>query len=184
MPVTSVKIHPPASLRSDRDRHQPRTGDRDEIGSLTAFVVIANSEELKPKPGRGGKRKGAGRKPNLAKQLLKGVTRSTLTATVENVDIGAVVLGLLRSKRELTRLETLHFIFDRILGKPKQDVSVSGGLVHAHTRDPRLAALPQDALLELARAYDEVLVKHLLAASPDAPQNQAESKPAIETPEV
>ncbi|HVH61609.1 MAG TPA: hypothetical protein VM709_14805, partial [Candidatus Sulfotelmatobacter sp.] len=32
MPVTSVKIHPPASLRSEGDRHQPRTGDRDEIG--------------------------------------------------------------------------------------------------------------------------------------------------------
>jgi hypothetical protein len=100
------------------------------------------------------------------------------------VDVGAIVTSLLRSKRELTRLETLQFIFDRILGKPKQDVSVSGGLVHAHTRDPRLAALPQEALLELARAYDEVLVKHLPAASPDAPQNQIESKATIEASEV
>ena len=57
---------------------------------------------------------------------------------------------------------------------------MSGGLVHAHTRDPRLSALPKDALLELARAYDEVLVKHLPSASPDGPQNQIESKPAID----
>jgi len=137
-----------------------------------------DSEESRPR--RGGKRPGAGRKPNLAKRLLKGITRDTVIQAVENVDVQAVILGLLRSKRELTRLETLHFIFDRILGKPKQDVSVSGGLVHAHARDPRLAALLQEALLELARAYDEVLVKHLPAASPDAPHNQIESKPAIE----
>jgi hypothetical protein len=68
----------------------------------------------------------------------------------------------------------------RIQGKPKQDVSVSGGLVHAHIRDPLLAALPQEALLELARAYDEAIVKHLPDVSPDAHQNQIESKPAIE----
>jgi len=58
------------------------------------------------------KRPGAGRKPNLAKRLLKGITRDTVLQAVENVDVQAVILGLLRSKRELTRLETLHFIFD------------------------------------------------------------------------
>jgi len=44
--------------------------------------------------------------------------------------------------------------------------------------------LPQEALLDLARAYDEVLVKHLPAASPDAPHNQIESKPAIDVVEA
>jgi len=81
------------------------------------------------KPKRGGKRPGAGRKPNLAKHLLKGVTRDTIIQAVENVDVQAVILGLLRSKKEIIRLQTLNFIFDRIQGKPKQDVSVSGGLV-------------------------------------------------------
>ena len=55
------------------------------------------------------------------------------------MDVQAVILGLLRSKREIIRLQTLNFIFDRIQGNPQQDVSVSGGLIHAHTRDPRLA---------------------------------------------
>ena len=110
------------------------------------------------------------------KRLLKGVTRDTIIHAVENVDVQAVILGLLRSKKEIIRLQTLSFIFDRIQGKSKQDVSVSGGLVHAHVRDPRLAALPQEALLELARAYDQILVKHLPDAAPDSSQNQIESK--------
>jgi len=53
-----------------------------------------------------------------------------------------------------------------------------------HVRDPRLAAMPQEALLELARAYDDILVKHLPGAAPDTPQNQIESKPAIEAEAV
>jgi len=35
-------------------------------------------------------------------------------------------------------------LWDRHFGKPKQDVSVSGGIVHAPTRDPFLAALPKE----------------------------------------
>jgi len=134
-----------------------------------------SKESGESKPKRGGKRPGAGRKPNLAKHLLKGVTRDTIIQAVESVDVQAVILGLLRSKKEIIRLQTLNFIFDRIQGKPKQDVSVSGGLVHARVRDPRLAALPKEALEALARAYDEILVKHLPDAPPDAPQNQMES---------
>ena len=38
------------------------------------------------------------------------------------------------------------------MGKPKQDLSVTGGIVHAHTRDPLLASLPKEALEEMALA--------------------------------
>jgi hypothetical protein len=63
-------------------------------------------------------------------------------------------------------------LWDRVFGKPKQDVSVSGGLVHAHTRDPFLATL--------ARSYDEVLAKDVQNSAQQRPHNQIESKPAIE----
>ena len=43
------------------------------------------------KPKRGGKRPGAGRKPNLAKRLLKGVTHATITDAVANIDIAMVI---------------------------------------------------------------------------------------------
>ena len=69
--------------------------------------------------------------------------------------------GLLRSKKEVVRLQALNFLYDRMLGKPKQHVSVSGGLIHAHTRDPFLASLPKEALEQLARSYDEVLAKYI-----------------------
>jgi hypothetical protein len=142
-----------------------------------------SKESEPPKSMRGGKRQGAGRKPNLTKILLKGVSRQTILAACENVDIGSVIIGLLRSKREQSRIEALHFIFDRVMGKPKQDVNVSGGLLHAHTRDPRLVALPKEALEEMARAYDAILAKHtlpVLDVSQDGPQNQIEIKHAIE----
>jgi len=140
-------------------------------------------QSVESKPKRGGKRPGAGRKPNLAKVLPKGVSRTTILAAVENIDVGSVIIGLLKSKREQTRLEALHFVFDRLMGKPKQDIGVSGGIVHSHIRDPFLAALPKEALEELASAYDKVLSKHaqpVLDVSQDGPQNQIESKPVIE----
>jgi len=162
------------------EQKQPVT--EPEIASQTDSK---QSEE--PKSKRGGKRPGAGRKPNLTKILLKGVSRETILAACENVDVGSVIIGLLRSKREQSRIEALHFIFDRVLGMPKQDVSLTGGLVHAHVRDPFLATLPKEALEALARSYDEVLAKYakpVLDASQDAPHNQIESKPAIEAVEV
>jgi hypothetical protein len=84
---------------------------------------------------------------------------------------------------EQTRIEALHFIFDRVMGKPKQDLSVTGGLIHAHVRDPLLSSLPKEALEALAQSYDDVLAKYakpVLDVSQDGPQNQTESKPAIE----
>lgn len=72
---------------------------------------------------------------------------------------------MLRSKKEVVRLHALNFLYDRMLGKPKQDVSVSGGLIHAHTRDPFLASLPKEALEQLTRSYDEVLAKYIPNAS-------------------
>jgi hypothetical protein len=120
----------------------------------TAHQGVSKESEP-PKSKRGGKRSGAGRKPNLTKILLKGVTRETILAACENVDVGGVIIGLLRSKREQSRIEALHFIFDRLMGKPKQDVSGGLLLLHAHTRDPLLAALPKEAVEALARSYDE-----------------------------
>ena len=57
---------------------------------------------------------------------------------------------------------------------------MSGGIVHAHTRDPFLASLPKEALEALARTYDELLAKHTQNVAQDGSQNQPQSKPAIE----
>ena len=57
-------------------------------------------------------------------------------------------------------------------------------MVHEHTRDPFLASLPKEALEALARSYDEVLAKYGSSVPQDGPQNQIESKPAIETEDM
>lgn len=143
------------------------------------MVEIAPKTESRRIKKHGGKRPGAGRKPNPTK-LLRGVSKEVLADAVADIDIAAVVADLLRSKREVIRLQALNFLYNRMLGKPKQDVTVAGGIVHAHTRDPFLASLPREALEMLARSYDEVVAKYTLPAPQDGPQNQVESTTAIE----
>jgi hypothetical protein len=63
----------------------------EQIHSDTLLVVAPGAKSDESKPKRGGKRPGAGKKPNLAKVLLKGVSRTTILAAVENVDVGAIV---------------------------------------------------------------------------------------------
>jgi hypothetical protein len=111
--------------------------------------------------------------------LLSGVKPLTAAEAMQGVDVRAIVHDLLKNGSRPVKLQTLTALWDRIYGKPKQDVSVSGGILHAHTRDPLLAALPKEALETLARSYDEVLTKYVNTV-PDGPQNQIESKPAIE----
>ena len=87
---------------------------------------------------------------------------------------------LLKNGSRQLKWQVLTALWERVYGKPKQDVSVSGGIVHAHTRDPFLASLPNEALEALARTYDELLAKHMQNASQDGSQNQVNSCTAIE----
>ena len=150
-----------------------------QIQPAVTAPEIAPQAESKSK--RGGKRPGAGRKPNLAKRLLKGFTRDVIALAVQEVDVGAVIVGLLKSKRERTRLETLVFVRDTLHGRPAQNVQLSGGVLHAHTAWPLMAfaALSEEEAMQL-----DALTKKVFAPvsnpSPDGPHNQIESKPAIE----
>jgi hypothetical protein len=154
---------------------------------ITAPETVAIGESVESKPSRGGRRPGAGRKPNPVKIVLKGTSRTTLLQALENVDpqlVAAKITKLLQSKREIIWLQTLNFIYDRMLGKPKQDVSVSGAFITAEVRDPVLLGWPKEALAKLAGRYDvayrETVREFGLEVAQDAHQNQIESKPAIE----
>jgi hypothetical protein len=128
---------------------------------------------------RGGKRPGAGRKPDLTKMLLKGFSREAFAEGAARVDVGSIIARLLKSKREKTKLETLTFLRDTMIGRPSQNVSLYGGLVHAHTVWRSLSALNDEEIALLDK-----LTKKLSApssdASPDAHQNQIESKTSLE----
>src|SRR5260370_33043410 len=64
---------------------------------LTAAESTAQADSGESKPARGGKRPGAGRKPNLAKVRLKGGSRTKIPDAVDNGDVGAIIIGLLQS---------------------------------------------------------------------------------------
>lgn len=97
-------------------------GTMNQASQLEATLIRA-PESAKTESRRiknhGGKRPGAGRKPNPIK-LLRGVSKEALADAVANIDIAAVVAGLLRSKREVIRLQALNFLYDRMLGKPSR----------------------------------------------------------------
>jgi hypothetical protein len=91
-------------------------------------------------------------------------------------------VGLLKSKKEKTRMEALIFLRDTIIGRPAQDVRHSGGMFHAHMAWGSLASLSDEEMQML-----DAITKKLTApatpvsnASQDAHQNQIESKPALE----
>lgn len=143
-----------------------------------ASTPQADSTESRPSR-HGGRRPGAGRKPNLAKHLLRGFSRDALAEAAAGVDCGAIVVGLLRSKKERTRLETLAFLRDTIIGRPAQNVSISGGMVHAHTVWRPLASL-SDEEVKLLDTITKKLTGPASKALPDTHGNQPESTPAIE----
>lgn len=143
-----------------------------------AVPEIPPVSELKESK-RGGRRPGAARKPNLAKRLLKAFSHRAIAEAVATVDVGAVVTGLLRSKREKIRLETLAFLRDTLVGRPAQNVSISGGMLHAHTIWRPLESLT-DEEIRLLDTITKKLTAPVSSASPDTPGIQTESKPAIE----
>ena len=149
---------------------------------------MAEGESTESKTKRGGKRAGAGRKPNLAKHLLKGVKPATAAEALEGIDVRAIVHDLLKNGSKSVKLQTLTVLWDRIYGKPKQEIGVSGGLTHAHVRDPLLSALPKEDLEALVEAYNGVMAKHRLPAASiapeDGPQNQTKSDSEALTVEV
>src|SRR5215467_5475842 len=153
-----------------------------EQPAVPEMTPQAESAESKSK--RGGKRPGAGRKPNLAKRLLKGFSRDAILEAAGNIDVGAVITSLLKSKREKTRLETLVFVRDSVLGRPAQSLNVSGGLMHAHTAWRPLSTLSDAEIEQLDAISKKLLVRPGQNASQNGPYNQIESNTAIEAVEV
>jgi hypothetical protein len=166
--MNSLSVTEPMSAETGENHAEPQSAPK---------VEPAESDESKPAK-RGGKRPGAGRKPNLAKRLLKGCTPEAIAEAISTVDVGGIIIGLLKSKREKTRIETLVFVWDRLYGRPAQNVQVSGGVLHAHAWRP-LASLDDDEVAMLDKLTRK-LSQPVADSSQNAHQNQIESKPALE----
>ncbi len=123
----------------------------------------------------GGKRLGAGRKPNYLKRL--GVTPVNSAQIMTQYDEHEAWGWFLKHPSASIRLQAWQYLTDRRDGKPKQAVDISGNLNHTHTayRDPRLAGLSDEELAAL-----DGLTRKLLPAVSD--QNQTQSNAEIEIP--
>ena len=113
--------------------------------SSNALIVGGDAKQ------RGGKRPGAGRKPNLAKRLLKGFSKETIAEAMQEIDCIQTIKGLLKSRSERIRLETLIFMWDRVYGRPvQQQVSVNAEL----TLEQRIYSMSDE---EMASRINELL---------------------------
>ncbi len=142
---------------------------------MAEFEAVEAAQKSK----RGGKRIGAGRKPNYLKRLgIKAITAAEILAHVDEPELWQ---GLLTHKSPDVRLRTLQYLTDRRDGKPRQAVDVSGGILHAHTtyRNPQLAALSPEELTAL-----DALTKKLALPAPDTPYNQTKSDAATNAIDV
>lgn len=146
-----------------------------------------DSGESRKSKAHGGRRPGAGRKPNLGKRLISAATADTFADIIATIDIGAAVRDIMRNGSRSVKAQLVKDIWDRQYGKPKQDVNLSGGLVVTPARDPMLALLPPEGLNELAQRYDEALqavLKRYATPAIDVAQDghgfQMESSIAIE----
>ena len=141
----------------------------------------AESTPIKPvKKQHGGKRAGAGRKPDLVKRMIGSLKPATARDILATVDVEKVVSDIFAKGSLTLKQRTLADLWDRAYGRPAQNVALSGGLVHAHTDWRPLSSLT-DAEVAL---LDSITKKLLPAPATDATQNgpgfQVESSTAIE----
>jgi hypothetical protein len=147
---------------------------------ITQPEIVRQGDSEPIKKQRGGKRAGAGRKPNLSKRLAARLTPATAGKVLSEIDVMAIYRDIFKNGSRTLKAQCIKDLWDRHFGKPKQDVNVAGGIVHAHVRDPHFAMLPKEALEALKQSYDEVLAKYVQDGSPDGPHNQVNSSLAIE----
>ena len=138
------------------------------------------------KRGRGGKRLGAGRKPDYFKRLAtKPLTAAEILAQFDEREAWA---RLLTHENAEIQLKARVYLTDRQDGKAKQAVEVSGGLVHAHTayRNPALAALSNEEVQQLDAITRKLLPAAVdgSGAAQDGPHNQIESNRATQAVEM
>jgi hypothetical protein len=82
------------------------------------------------KKGRGGKRPGAGRKPNYLKRL--GCQPLAAAALLATLDEEKFIKALLHDKSSDVRRRTWTTLREAVFGKPKQAMHLEGGLGMAH----------------------------------------------------
>jgi hypothetical protein len=147
---------------------------------ITAPEMAVIGESVESKSKRGGKRAGAGRKPDLVKRMISRLTPATAQEVLSTVDAEKVIKEIFQKGSLTLKQRTLADLWDRAWGRPAQAVSVSGAVLHAHWTPGKYSHLTDDEFATLAALSAKALGPPAPNTSQNAPQNQTESKPAIE----
>jgi len=141
--------------------------------------VSESKESKESKPQRGGKRAGAGRKPDLVRRMISRLTPATAQELLSTVDAEKVIKEIFVKGSLTLKQRTLADLLDRAWGRPAQAVSVSGAVLHAHWTPGKYSHLTDEEFATLAALSAKALGPQA-NTSQNGPQNQTESKPAIE----
>lgn len=88
-------------------------------------IALSNQVQSIPKK-RGGKRPGAGRKPEILKVLHPDIKPATAASILAQHDESAIWTRFLRSRDERIALDAAKYLTDRRDGKAKQAIEHSG----------------------------------------------------------
>jgi hypothetical protein len=94
--------------------------------------IAPAGESTSVKKQHGGKRPGAGRKPNLVKRLIGRLTPLSAGEILHGIDVEGTIAEIMKKGTLSLKQRTLADLMDRAWGRPAQAVSVSGAVVHAH----------------------------------------------------
>jgi hypothetical protein len=127
---------------------------------------VTNVKDNKPER-RGGRRRGAGRKPNYLKRL--GIRSTTAAQLLATVDEEKLVTALLHDKSADVRLRTWITLREQVFGKPRQQIGLAGAMA--------VASVHQEVSDEDLDAHIKALTEQLglapktLAAVPEGPDS-------------
>ena len=145
-----------------------------EIASISEST---NSTPIKKQ--RGGKRPGAGRKPDLVKRMISRLSPATAQEVLSTVDVEKVIKEIFQKGSLTLKQRTLADLWDRAWGRPTQAVSVSGTVLHAHWTPGKYSHLTDEEFATLAALSAKALGPPVSNTAQNGRGFQVESTGAI-----
>lgn len=132
----------------------------------------------------GGKRPGAGRKPDLVKRMISRLSPATARDVLATVDVEKVIREIFQKGSLTLKQRTLADLWDRSYGRPAQALSVSGAVVHTHWTPGKYSHLSDDEFAKLAELTAKALGPPTSNTAQDGRGFQDKSTVAIEAPAI
>ena len=139
-----------------------------------------STESTPIKTQHGGKRPGAGRKPDLVKRMISRISPATARDVLAIVDVEKVINEIFTKGSLTLKQRTLADLWDRAHGRPAQAVSVSGAVLHAHWTPGKYSHLTDEEFAKLAELTAKALSPPVSNTAQDALGFQDKSTVAIE----